>query len=111
MDRTDAAIEKHKKRALAKKSTEKRKSDFAKCATEVFSTSEGKRVLLWLMEECQYQVSNISCLNAKGELSAQNMIWNESRRDLYIRLRSLLKTRPDILEAVEIRKLEGELNG
>lgn len=109
MDRTDAAIEKHKKRALAKKSTEKRKIDFEQCATQVFATAEGKRILLWLMEECQYNSSNISCLNAKGELSINNMIWNESRRDLYLRLRGLLKTRPDILESVEIKKL-GENN-
>lgn len=111
MDRTDKAIEKHKQRALAKKSTEKRKSEFAQCATEVFSSPDGKRVLLWLMEECQYQTTNIGCLSADGQLSAQNIIWNESRRDLYLRIRSLLKTRPDILDAVEIRKLGEELNG
>lgn len=111
MDRADKAIERHKSRALAKKSTEARKKEFERCATQVFSSPEGKRVLLWLMEECQFQVSNIACMNARGELSIRNMVWNESRRDLYLRIRSLLKTRPDVLEAVEIKKLGEELNG
>lgn len=111
MDRAEAAIEKHKKRALGQKPSEKRKSEFAKCATQVFATDEGKRVLLWLMEECQYQATNIGCLNSRGELSIRNMVWNESRRDLYLRIRALLKTRPDILESVEIKKLGEDMDG
>jgi hypothetical protein len=109
MDKAELAIKKFKERAQKKNIKTKQASEIEKCATQVFASPEGKRVLLWLMEECSFQKTNIACLNTRGELSIRNMVWNESRRDLYLRIRGLLKTRPDVLEAVEVRKL-GELN-
>lgn len=103
--RLESAIKKAETRKLKSKESEKKKISVEQSACEVFSTDAGKRVLLWLMEECSFQKSNIVATNSEGELSYKNILWNESRRDVYLRLRLLLKSRPDILESVEIYKL------
>lgn len=110
MDKAELAIKRFKERAEKKNKKSAKLKEIEKCATQVFATAEGKKVLLWLMEECSFQKTNVGCLTTRGELSLRNMVWNESRRDLYLRIRALLKTRPDVLEAVEVRKLGG-LNG
>lgn len=110
MDKADLAIKRFKERAEKKTQKSKATKEIEQCAAQVFASPEGKKVLLWLMEECSFQKTNVGCLTTRGELSLRNMVWNESRRDLYLRIRALLKTRPDVLEAVEVRKLGG-LNG
>lgn len=108
--RLQSAIEKAEDRKLRSKKSEQRKKEFEQCIAQTFATPEGKRVLLWLMEVCGFQKSNITSFDMNGQLSDKMILWNESRRDVYLRLREKLKTRPDILASVEIHKL-GEEDG
>ena len=107
-DRAKEALERKKARdkRLAKIKSEENRT--IKAALECFSTDSGKRVLLYLMRECGYQ-SPSTVLDPKTlEVKKESTVYNEARRDIYLRLRSMLKADPEILIDVEINQLKGE---
>lgn len=108
MDKSIEAIEKEQKRKRQKEDHEKRKRAIAKAACETFATGSGKVFLRWLMKECGYN-SPSSVLNAEtGDINFNATVHNEARRGVYLRVRGLLASRPDILAEVE-NNIKGEI--
>jgi len=64
-----------------------------------FATEEGIRTLRWLMNECGFMESNIVFNGSTLEINEKSVLYNEMRRALYLRIRSMV--RPETLRKVE----------
>ena len=68
---------------------------------QVFNTEPGFTVLRYIMDElCGYQSTNIVNNTETRELLLESMLFNEAKRDTWLRIRRLLSK--DILKRVEI---------
>jgi len=103
-----AAIEKQRQKAdvMQKRKSEEARSQKAAC--ECFATESGQRVLLWLMKECGFLEPSCVLSPTTLEINKESTVYNEAKRDVYLRLRKLLRSRPDVLANVEINQLKGE---
>ncbi len=77
---------------------------FKKDLNETFAPGHGRRVLRWLMEECGYQRPSTSVDPNSTKILSENMLYNEARRNLYLKLRQQLDQ--EILIPVENKGLE-----
>lgn len=84
-----------KKRQLAQL-----KKDFS----ETFAPAHGKRVLRWIMDQCGYTRSSTSVDPTTTKILTENMLYNESRRNLYLSMRQYLSR--DTKIAVENEGME-----
>ncbi len=71
---------------------------------ETFAPGHGRRVLRWLMDECGYQRPSTSVDPNSTKILSENMLYNEARRNLYLKLRQLVDQ--EILIPVENKGLE-----
>lgn len=69
---------------------------------ECFDTEAGKRVLFWLMNECGFLQPSVVMDHATGMVMKESTVYNEAKRDIYLRIRKMLKTKPNVLNEVEI---------
>lgn len=106
VDKTEAALERERlrKQRAAKQRSEQLRT--VKAACECFGTDSGKRVLLWLMDQCGFVDNHIPVDQQTGAVIKENIVYNEARRALYLDIRKLLASRPDILSEVEIYQLK-----
>lgn len=73
----------------------------------VAQTSAGITFLKSLMATCGYQRTSVD-VNEHNEVLVNNIIYNEAKRDLWLRIRGLLPR--DALIAIEIPKVEDDHN-
>ena len=110
MDNKEEALERAKRREANARKLKQRHQEVRRVACECFATDSGKEFLRWLAKECGFH-SPSSVVNAEtGEISFNATIHNEARRGIYLRVRALLESRPDILAEVE-NNIKGENNG
>ena len=81
----------------------------AKAACHCLSTASGKEFLGWLLRECGFHQPSVVYNAESGEIRLQATAYNEAKRDVYLRVRNLLASRPDILAEVE-NNIKGESN-
>lgn len=79
-----------------------------KAACECFSSEAGREFLRWLVDETGYQRPSSVYNSETGEVVLNSTIHNEARRSVYLRVRFLLRSRPDILADVE-NNIKGEI--
>lgn len=79
-----------------------------KAACECFSSESGREFLRWLVDESGFHKPSSVYNSETGEVVLNSTIHNEARRSLYLRVRFLLRTRPDILADVE-NNIKGEV--
>lgn len=106
----EEAIERRKRQEAAVKRRRAIRKQVEKAACECFSTDGGKTLLRYLLKECGFLSSSVVINGATGEINRESMSYNEGRREVYLRLRSLLRSRPDILNEVELNTTE-EVDG
>jgi len=70
---------------------------------QTFASDHGKRTLRYILDLCGYQKYSTSADPESGEINVQATIYNEARRNLYLKLRSFLKR--EILMDVENKGL------
>lgn len=104
MDDIEALVSRKKEAAAKLRRIEDIKNKNRKALAECFSTDAGKTTLKWLMNECGYQQPSVIYDSKSGEIRVEATVYNEAKRDIYLRLRSLLSSRPDILMEVEIQQ-------
>jgi hypothetical protein len=100
-------LEKRKKREEHRKRLIQQKKVAEKSACECFSTDSGKEFLRWLIRESGFHQPSVIYNAESGDIKVDSTVYNEAKRDIYLRVRSLLKTRPDILAEVE-NDIKGE---
>lgn len=107
-DRSRVAIERDKKKKehLIKMRSEEARAK--KHIIECFSTPAGKQTLLFLMRECGFHQPSVVVDGATQEVKQQATVYNEARRSVYLRIRSYMMDRPDVLTDVEINQMRGE---
>lgn len=92
---------KKKKDAELRKKADLRKR-MEKAACECFSSEGGKTMLGYLLRECGFHAPSVIVDPTSREINKESTVYNEARRDVYLRVRALLKSRPDILAEVEL---------
>lgn len=70
---------------------------------EVFATGAGMNVLRWIMDECGFLKPSVVYNKETYDVQDKATVYNEARRNLYLRLRKYLK--PSITTPVENRGL------
>lgn len=101
MDESEHAIALKKKREAKLRKIERERKKIMKSALQCFSTGDGKAVLRWLMKECGYQQPSVIYNAESGDIKFDATVYNEAKRDVYLRLRGLLLSDPKILAEVE----------
>lgn len=56
----------------------------------VASTKSGKKFLRYLMAECGYKEHSVNVNPQTGQILTDNIVYNESRRSLWVSLRKLI---------------------
>lgn len=107
MSEIERIIEKKRAREEKERKLKKRHAEAVAAACQCFSTESGKEFLKWFMSECGYQSPSSVVHGETGEISFNATIHNEARRGVYLRVRNLLASRPDILAEVE-NNIKGE---
>lgn len=79
----------------------KLKQDF----NQTFNSPHGKSVLRYLLNQCGYQSVSTTMNPQSGEINTVATIYNEARRNVYLKIRSFLME--EILRDVE-NQLKGE---
>lgn len=79
----------------------KREARLREILNLTFKTPEGKEVLTYLMALCGYQTTSIVFNPQTQEINDKSMLWNEARRELYVRhIRKFLDK--ELLREIEI---------
>ena len=81
-----------------------------KAACECFATDSGKEFLRWLLRESGFHQPSVIYNSETGDIKTESTVYNEAKRDVYLRVRALLSSRPDILSEVE-NNIKGDYNG
>jgi len=94
------------KKEKVKKDHSEKAEAFRSSMARSLSSPDGQILLSYLMRECGYQKNSVQGCSQSGELLNNNTIYNEARRDLYLRLRGFVPK--ESLIKVEIYGISNE---
>lgn len=97
----ESVILREKKRKEALRAKEKARADAVKNAMQCFSTEAGKYMLRWIMQECGFHKPSVIYNAESGDIKLDATVYNEAKRDIYLRIRSLLVHDPKLLAEIE----------
>lgn len=104
----EEVISRRKRQEKLERIKRERVSRFKKSVTKVANTGDGQLFLYYLMKECGYQMPSVVTDGSSGKLLMDSTIYNEARRDIYLRVRNLLKDSPELLKKIEIDMVNEE---
>lgn len=104
---TDRVIAKRREQEARQRKKDQQRKKIIKSALECFSTGSGKDVLRWLIKECGFHQPSVIYNAEDGNIKIDATVYNEAKRDVYLRIRGLLESDPSILAEVE-NNIKGE---
>lgn len=107
MDEAERAIIRKKKHEEKLRRQEAQRRRIQKSVSQCFSTDAGKETMRWLMNECGFNKPSVIYNSESGDIKVDATVYNEAKRDIYLRIRSMLSHDPKLLAEIE-HNIKGE---